>query len=172
MALQRKEFIGSTSSSLWTYKIVVTENSIDEDNENSSVTIENFLGRASSSSYFAGTLTVNYSVGGQSYSEEKYINSGTISSGGYCSLGSRTFTIPHTDEPMNISVGGSMSTSNFNPNSASASGEITLTEIVKGKIRIGVGNEYKKAIPYLGVNGEWKKCKAYIGKDGVWKKGE
>ena len=172
MALQTKEFIGSTSSSLWTYKIVVTENSVDEDNETSSITVENFIGRGSSSSYFMGTLYVTYSAGGQTYTEEKYISSGTIGAGSYFSLGSLTFSIPHTEDRTTISVSGSMSTSQFNPSSGSASGEITLTEIEKGRLRIGVNNEYKKAIPYLGVNGVWKKCKAYIGVNNTWKKGE
>ena len=123
---------GSTSDNAkWTFKTVATETKIDTVNKTSTVTIANYIGRPSSnkSSYFAGNLTINYKCGDQTFSETVYRNSGTISSGGWYKLGSHTFTIEHTTEPMNINVGGSMSTSEFNPNSASASGTITLTEI-------------------------------------------
>lgn len=173
MALQSKTITGSTSdSSRWTFKTVVTENSINEDNETHSVTIENFIGRPStqSSSYFMGNYTSKYTCGNQSYSEDKYLSSGTISAGGWVSIGSHTFTIPHTTDPMTINVGGSMSSTSFNPSSASASGSITLAEMLS-KIRIGVGGVWKKATAYLGVNGVWKKCKVYIGKNNEWKKG-
>lgn len=174
MGLQSKEILGTTSSSdRWTFKIIVTENSVDEESGTSNVTIENFLGRPSfqSSSYFAGNLTVNYSAGGQNYSEDKYLSSGTIPAGGWFSIGSHSFTIKHTTEPITINVGGSMSTSSFNPNSASASGTITLTEIL-GIFRLGVNGVWKKTTTYLGVNGIWKKCKVHIGSNGTWKKGE
>jgi hypothetical protein len=122
---------GSTSSSNWTFKTVATEEKVDTVNKTSTVTITNYLGRPSSnsSSYFMGNLTVNYRCGDQTFNENVYKNSGTISAGGWFKLGSRTFTITHTTEPMKINVGGSMSTSQFNPNSASANGSITLTEI-------------------------------------------
>lgn len=122
---------GSTSSSNWTFKTVATEEKVDTVNKTSTVTITNYIGRPStnSSSYFMGTLTNNYKCGDQTYSETVYKNSGTINAGGWYKLGSRTFTIKHTTEPMKINVGGSMSTSAFNPNSASANGSITLTEI-------------------------------------------
>lgn len=122
---------GSTSSSNWTFKTVATEESVDKENKTSTVTITNYIGRptSSNSSYFMGTLTINYKCGDQSESETVYKNSGTVSSGGWYKLGSRTFTIAHTEEPMKINVGGSMSTSDFSPSSASANGSITLTTI-------------------------------------------
>jgi len=173
MALQTKEFIGTTSSSdRWTFKTVVTENSIDEDNETSSITIENFLGRPSNqtSSFFSGNLKVIYEIEGQEpYDEDKYIASDTIYPGGWYSIGSHTFTVPNTGATLAIS--GSMSTSNFNPNSASAEGKITLTEIL-GKIRVRINNSWKKAVAYIGVSGTWKKCKVYIGKNNTWKPGK
>lgn len=122
---------GSTSSSVWAFKTVATEVSIDRINKTSTILVENYLGRpsSSSSSYFMGNLTINYTCNGKTESETVYKNSGTIAAGGWCKLGSRTFTITHTTEPMTISVGGSMSTSAFSPSSASANGSITLTEI-------------------------------------------
>lgn len=122
---------GSTNSSVWTFKTVAVENSINKTNKTSNITVTNYIGRKSSSgsSYFMGTYTTKYNCGGKTYSETLYKNSGTIAAGGWYKLGSHTFTITHTEEPMTINVGGSMSTSAFNPSSASASGTITLTEI-------------------------------------------
>ena len=174
MALQSKTIIGSTSDSAkWTFKAVVTENSINEDNETSSVKVEVFLGRPSTqtSSYFAGNYDLKYNVGGKEHIDEDLSkSSGTISAGGWCSIGSHTFDIPHIEEPMEIDINVSMSGASFNPSSASASGKITLTEILGG-LRIGIGEVWKKATAYLGVNGVWKKCKVYIGKNNEWKKG-
>jgi len=170
MALQTIEIIGETSSSdKWTFKTIVTENSVNEENETSSITIENFLGRTTwqSSSYFEGNLSVSYRAGEESYDEYKYLNSGTIAPGSWYSIGSHTFDIPNNGET--IEVGGSMSTSYFNPNSASSSGEITLSEIL-GKVRLMISGEWKKTKVYIGVNGEWKKAKPYIGVNGEWKK--
>jgi len=103
------------------------------------------------------------------YDEDKYIASDTIYPGGWYSIGSHTFTVPNTGATLAIS--GSMSTSNFNPNSASAEGKITLTEIL-GKIRVRINNSWKKAVAYIGVSGTWKKCKVYIGKNNTWKPGK
>lgn len=174
MALQTKTISGSTSDSAkWTFKLEVTENSINEDSEESSVKVEVFIGRPSTqtSSYFMGNYDLKYNVGGQEHTDEDlYKSSGTIAAGGWCSMGSHTFDIPHTEEPMTIDINVSMSDTSFNPSSASASGNITLTEILS-RVRIGVGGVWKKATAYLGVNGVWKKCKVYIGKNNEWKKG-
>ena len=124
---------GSTNSSVWDFKTVVIENSIDKTNGTSTVTVENYLGRISSSSYFMGTYTTTYNCGDKTYSETLYKNSGTISAGSWFKLGSHTFTIAHTTEPMTVNVSGSMNTSAFNPSNASASGSITLTTIEKGE---------------------------------------
>lgn len=122
---------GSTNSNYWTFKTVAVEESINKNNNTSTIKVTNYLGRNSSagSSYFKGTYTTNYICGNETHKETMYRSSGTISAGGWYELGSHTFTISHTEEPMNINVGGSMSTSDFNPSSASASGNITLTKI-------------------------------------------
>ena len=120
---------GSTTSSVWSFKTVATETKIDKINKTSTITVTNYIGRKSSSSYFMGTYTTEYSCGGKTYSETLYKNSGTIAAGGWCELGSHTFTIAHTTEPMTVTVIGKMSTTAFTPSNASASGTITLTEI-------------------------------------------
>lgn len=174
MALKTKEITGSTNNSLWNFKIKVTENSNNEDNETSSVTVELILGKNSGTgnAYFDGTATLKFGAGGQTYQQSKTFSTTNISDGGFVSMGSHTFTIQHTQEPMTINVSGSFTTYEFTPTSASASGSMELTEIELGLLRIGVNDEYKKAKAYLGVNGVWKKCKAYLGVNGTWKKGK
>lgn len=122
---------GSTSSTYWTFKTVVKETKINKTDKTSTLTVTNYIGRKSTagSSYFMGTLTNKYECNGQTYSETVYKSSGTISAGAWYKLGSHTFTVTHTQEPMTITVKGSMSTSAFNPSSASASGNVTLTQI-------------------------------------------
>lgn len=129
MALQTKTITGSTSSN-WIFETVVTENSTSIENNISSVTVEHFLSHHWAGSYLAGTCTVNWNCNGQEESETKTINSGSLSSYQKFSLGSRTFTVSHNSDGKKIvSVGGSMSTTQFNPNSASSSGSMELTTI-------------------------------------------
>ena len=129
MALQTKTITGSTSSN-WIFETVVTENSTSIENNTSSVTVEHFLSHHWAGSYLAGTCTVTWACNGQEESETKTINSGSLSSYQKFSLGSRTFTVRHNSDGKKIvSVGGSMSTTQFNPNSASSSGSMELTTI-------------------------------------------
>ena len=173
MALQTKTINGSTSSSNWTYKIEVIENSIDDDNMTSNVTMNLYLGRApgTATTYFAGTATNNYNCGGQTYSESLYHNEQNLQPGDYRLIGTHTFNVSNTGSPTTINISASMSTSNFTPNSASASGTMDLTEIIQGIFRLGVNGVWKQATPYLRVNGSWKKCKAYLRNSESWKKG-
>lgn len=129
MALQTKTITGSTSSN-WIFETIVTENSTSIENNTSSVTVEHFLSHHYAGSYLAGSCTVKWNCNGQEESETKTINSGSLSSYQKFSLGSRTFTVSHNNDGKKIvSVGGSMSTTQFNPNSASSSGSMELTTI-------------------------------------------
>ena len=129
MALQTKTITGSTSSN-WIFETIVTENSTSIENNTSSVTVEHFLSHHWAGSYLAGSCTVNWNCNGQEESETKTINSGSLSSYQKFSLGSRTFTVRHNSDGKKIvSVGGSMSTTQFNPNSASSSDSMELTTI-------------------------------------------
>lgn len=129
MALQTKTITGSTSSN-WIFETIVIENSTSIENNTSSVTVEHFLSHHYAGSYLAGSCTVKWNCNGQEESETKTINSGSLSSYQKFSLGSRTFTVSHNSDGKKIvSVGGSMSTTQFNPNSASSSGSMELTTI-------------------------------------------
>ena len=111
------------------FKTVVTELSSDSSKMKWHVRVENFLGRTSSSSYFAGDYTVTYKAGGKEYSENLYKNSETISAGSYVSLGYHDFEIDGNPNSSTISVEGIMSTTNFTPSYASANGSVTLSQL-------------------------------------------
>lgn len=129
MALQTKTIQGSASNN-WIFETVVTENSISIANNTSSVTVEHFLSHHWAGSYLAGTCTITWACNGETREETKYINSGSLSSYQKYSLGSETFTVEHNnDGKKTIDVSGTLSTTAFNPNSASSSGSMELTKI-------------------------------------------
>lgn len=131
MALQSKTITGSTNNSNWTWKMEVIENSTNTSDNTSSVTVNSYLGRASSASYFGGNASVNITCNGTSRSASKTFTYPTnVSGGGWVLVQSETFTITHnSDGSKDISISSSMSTGDFTPSSASASGSMTLTKI-------------------------------------------
>lgn len=131
MAIQTKTIYGSTSSSQWTWKMEVIENSYSIENNTSSVTVKSYLGRASSQSYFGGTASINITCNGESRGTSKTFPYPTyVNGGGWILVQEESFTIGHNDDgSKSISVSSSLSTGDFNPNSASASGSMTLTTI-------------------------------------------
>ena len=128
---------GSTNSSYWTFKLVVTENSTNASANTSSVTVEAFIGRGSSAgaSYMQGaSISCPISVTGCSNQTITYSNSGTVNvaQGAWLSIGSKTFaSVPHdSDGSKTITVSASF-TNNVSPSSGSASGSVTLTKITQ-----------------------------------------
>lgn len=123
---------GSTSSSLWTYKLEVTENSYSIENNTSSVTVTAYIGRASSTSYLGGSWSGSITVDGSTQNMSGTIPYPTyINGGGWLELSTKTFSsVPHTsDGSKTASVSSSFSSSAFTPSSASASGDVILTTI-------------------------------------------
>jgi len=123
---------GSTSSSLWTYKLEVTENSYSIENNTSSVTVTAYIGRASSTSYLGGSWSGSITVDGSTQNMSGTIPYPTyINGGGWLELSTKTFSsVPHaSDGSKTASVSSSFSSSAFTPSSASASGDVVLTTI-------------------------------------------
>lgn len=131
MAIQTKTIYGSTSSSEWTWKMEIIENSYSIENNTSSVTVKSYLGRTRSQSYFGGSASVNITCNGEPRSTSKTFPYPTyINGGGWILVQSETFTVKHNDDgKKDISASSSLSTRDFNPNSASASGSMPLTTI-------------------------------------------
>lgn len=137
---------GSTSSSsLWTFKLVVTENSTNITNNTSSVTVDAYIGRPSSAngSYMYGArISCPVSVTGCDKQTISYNNSGqvNIGSGAWLKIGSVTFpSVPHSaDGSKTITVSASF-TNNIKPSSGSASGTVILTTIPR-KSTMSVSN--------------------------------
>lgn len=133
---QTKTMTGSTNSSLWTWKHIVYEY-FDDDyitTNKSKIVVESYLGRPSgqSTQSFGGTASINITCNGDSRTTSRTWNYGAnhIAGGGWFCIQSETFYVEHSaDGTKSISVSSSLSTSDFNPHSASASGNITLTTI-------------------------------------------
>lgn len=120
---------GSTSSSGWTYKLEVTETSTSIQNRTSTIQVKTYLGRASSQSYLGGRYSNSVSITGASTQTQ----SGTISyptyinGGAWLQLKTFTFTVPNTGNPTTVTISSSLSSNDFFPRSASASGTMQLT---------------------------------------------
>ena len=125
---------GSTSSSVWTWKQVVTEKWNDDyiTTNKSIIQVDTYLGRTSSSgSYFGGTASLSITCNGSTKSTSRTFPYPTnVSAGGWVLAQSETFEVEHnSDGTKSISISSSLSTSQFNPNSASASGNLQLSTI-------------------------------------------
>lgn len=164
MALQVKEFIGSTSDSQrWTWKIIATENNYIEGGVVSpnkvTITIDEYIGRPSwqSSSYIdGGSATFGFQAGSNTYSHQKSgIREYDVAANTWRLLDSYTFVVDDTgtvDNPTEITVKGTMSGANFNPNSANANGTMKLTPLHKPpEIGIATMEEFNSKLINLGV---------------------
>ena len=177
MALQTKTVEGTTNHARWVWKMEIVENSINEDDLTSNVTVTSYLGRHPSygSESFGGTAYVGITCGSETSDLTKTWNYGHtyLSGGQYYAIHSHTFTVKHNEDGTgSVYIESWLTTSDFVPNSAKAETTFTLTTIEVGTVRIAVNGEYKRGTPYVGVNGQWRKAKAYIGVSNQWKKGK
>lgn len=129
--------IGSTSSSLWSFKLEVVENSTSVANNSSKVTVTAYLGRPASAggSYLYGAnISCSVSVTGVSAKTITYNNSDqvNIAAGGWLSLGSVVFdNVPHDANGSKTVTVSANFTSDISPASGSASGSVKLTDIAR-----------------------------------------
>lgn len=133
---QTKTKVGTTSSSVWTWRQVVKEYFNDDyiTTNKSIVVVESQLGRPSgqSSQSFGGTATTKITQDDDKREKSQTWNYGAnyISGGGWFTIQTEEFEVEHeSDGTKKITVSSSLSTTAFNPNSASASEEIELTTI-------------------------------------------
>jgi len=151
MALQTKIFNGSTNHSLWTFRIIVDENSTSTSGNSSSVTVTPYIGRNTSASYMKGAeinCIIRVSGCNAQTISGKY-TTGTIAAGGWYSLGSRTFTVQHGDDGYrDIEVSASF-TNDVNPGSGSASGTMSLTYIPRAATLTSAPNFADEANPTI-----------------------
>lgn len=134
---QTKTITGTTDNSLWTWKQIIYEYWDDDyvTTNKSRVVVQSYIGRSSSSTSsqsFGGTATTNITCSGDSRSKSQtwIYQSFYISPGDWKLIQEETFYVEHSsDGTKSISVSSSLSTSAFTPNSASASGSVTLTTI-------------------------------------------
>lgn len=130
---------GSTSSSNWTYKLEVEETSTNIENNTSQVRVRGYLGRPSGNGGYGYAGNYKYTVqiddsDDLKRTKNKYQSESAIAGGRWSSqaLFDETFTIKHnSDGQKTIKVYGSMSTSEFSPSSASATGNVVLSQLHK-----------------------------------------
>lgn len=137
---QSKTINGTTSSSAWLWKQVIDEY-FEEDSSKSDyyitsnksyVVVKTYLGVASYTSSFGGTATTNITCNNVSRNKTQswIYQSFWINPGEWKLIQEETFEIEHNDAgKKTILVNSSLSTTDFNPNSASASGQIELFAI-------------------------------------------
>lgn len=123
---------GSTNSNNWTFKLEAYEiGNYDITNNTSTVQVDMYLGRANSRSYLGGNWSGSITVEGSTqYLNGKIPYPTYINAGEWLYLGTRSYTVTHnTDGTKVASISASMSSSEFTPSSAWASGNLTLTTI-------------------------------------------
>lgn len=151
MALQFKSITGSTNHSYWTFAIDVTENSTNINNNTSSVTVEAFIGRTGTSSYMTGA-SINCTINVTGCSPQTIsgtYSTGNIGAGGWYSLGSKTFTVPHNSDGSKTVTISSSFTNDVSPSSGSASGSMTLTKIPRAATLTGADNFTDEGNPVI-----------------------
>lgn len=127
--------IGSTNTSVWSFKLEVVENSTSIANNSSKVTVTAYIGRPSSAgaSYLYGaSISCPVSITGASTKTITYNNANQVdvAAGGWLNIGSVVFdNVPHdADGVKTVTVSASF-TNNISPASGSASGTVKLTNI-------------------------------------------
>lgn len=144
---------GSTNSSAWTYKLEVTETSTSVQDRTSTVQVKAYLGRANSQSYLGGGYSVSVTCAGASQTQSGTIAYPTyINGGAWLLLKTFTFTVSNTGNPTTISISSSMSSGDFTPSSASASGTMSLTILhLSPTIETAEVSELNTVVSNLGV---------------------
>lgn len=126
---------GSTSSSLWNFRLEVTEGTPSVENNTSPVTVKAYIGRVSSAagSYLYGAkISCTVKVTGCdaqtiSYNNPNRVN---VAAGEWLLIGSTTFSsVPHDDDGSKTVAVSASFTNNISPASGSASGSFQLTTI-------------------------------------------
>lgn len=138
MALQTREFTGTTGSTYWTWKIKVIEDNYTENGVVSTnkvnITIEEYLGRkkGSGDSFFDGRATLKFTAGTQSKSKS-FSGGASVKDSAWHKIGTHTFEGVDNngtlENPTQLSVSGSLVDAVFSPKTAKASGTLSLTPL-------------------------------------------
>lgn len=164
------------------------ENSIDESNNSSILTITASLGSNNSAFSVGGAGTLYLYWYDDNLGQETLIDSLYITQCGNTDnyhYGTKTITKTYEAQHSNNGILSGYSKAkwvrgnggNNYPNLVPVSGEIAtsltlLTEIEQGTLRIYKNNTFYKAKAYIWKNNTWKLCRAYVRKNGTWKNGK
>lgn len=130
MALQTWTTNGYTSSSNWSWRQIIVDDSYSTSNNTSVVIVTTQL----KGSYLGGDPNVTIICDGETYKQTLRYNYPTYFNN-WTTVLSKTFTIKHNnDGSKNISVSSSWSATGFVPNSCSANGSYNLTTIPRATV--------------------------------------
>lgn len=126
--------IGSTNSSLWTFKLETSEGAYNASNNTSPLIVRAYIGRSSSASYMQGAdITITVGCTGCTTQQVRYRNTGRvdIAAGGWLLVGTVTFgAVPHNSDGTKIvRVTASFTQSVVSPSSGKADDYVTLESI-------------------------------------------
>lgn len=123
---------GTTTLSLWTFKIETTEKEQSIENNSTKLGIEFFIGRGSSES-FLGYPEIDFTatVAGIGTATGKYEPKTRVDvpANGWVSIGSVEITVPHDPDGRKTASITASFTNDVSPSSGSATGTVTLTTI-------------------------------------------
>lgn len=131
---QTKTKVGSTSSSVWTWRQIVKEYFAEDyiTTNKSIVVVTSQMGRGSSGSYFGGNADFEIICDGEesSTNDKTFSYPTNVNANSWVTMYEDEFEVEHeSDGSKKITVSTSMSGASFNPASASATDEIELTTI-------------------------------------------
>lgn len=122
---------GSTGDSNWTFSIDWSESGGSDRNNQSKVKAKVYIGRASTQSYLGGNYSLTITINGSRQTFSGNIPYPTyINGGAWLFLKEKEVTVTHdSNGSKTCEISASMSSSDFWPNSCSASGDATLTAL-------------------------------------------
>ena len=150
--------IGSTNSSVWTFKLETIEGQYDIVNNTSPLTVNIYIGRVSTSgSYMYGAdISGTVSCTGCKNQQFRYKNQNRVdvAAGGWLHIGTVTFSaVPHdSNGSKTVYVAASFSQSGVSPSSGSAGSNVVLTTIPRKAEFASVSNFDDKTNPKIYFN--------------------
>lgn len=170
MALQTQTYKSATSSKSFTLELTLTENSVSDTANTSSITYKLVL--KSGGWYFSDySHGHKVSLGGKVVSEvthTAYQNQVSLGANSSLTVASGTTTIEHdTNGDKSLSVSFSFYTSYTG--TLSGSGTMALTHINRGLVYIDNGSKLVAAQVYIDNGSEWKLAIPYIDNGTTWK---
>lgn len=170
MALQTKTYKSATSSKAFTLELTLTENSISDTANTSSVTYKLVL--KSGGWYFSDySHGHKITLGGKVVSEvthTAYQNQVSLGANSSLTIASGTIVVAH-DSKGDLDLSASFSFYTSYTGTLSGSGTMALTHINRGLVYIDNGSKMVACQVYIDNGTEWKLALPYVDNGSAWK---